>query len=101
MSEDRRSYKKHITLNNRSFTRVIIDPHYEQKHSDMSDRLILELVSEFDGKEIDPDSAPKEGFEFFRYEITYKGKIYRLILTYGKEDFIGVVNAFRVKEKRT
>ena len=93
----RREYPLQITFNKRSFTRVVIDPHYEENHPDMTDGLILELVKVLDGKEQEASSI-SDGFYYFKIVDRRLGKLYRLILTYCEEDFLGVINAFRVKE---
>lgn len=50
-----------------------------------------------DGKEQEP-AATRNGFWYFKIEDRCQGKLYRLILTYCEEDFLGVINAFRIKE---
>src|SRR5689334_7608771 len=96
---ERREHNLNLTFNQRIFTRVIIDPHYEQKHPDMTDQLILELVKAQDGKQQEPVSV-RNGFSYFRIEDSLREKAYRLILTYCEADFLGVINAFRVEEVR-
>lgn len=60
---ERRSFKINITLNNRRIRQVIIDSHYELKHSDtISDALIIGLVSLLDGGDFTPETKTK-GFE--------------------------------------
>ena len=96
MSE-RREYQLCLTFNGRVFTRVLIDPHYKKKHPDMTDQLILELVKAQNGKEQEASSV-HGGFHYFKIVDSYQDKLYRLILTYCEEDFLGVINAFRVEE---
>ena len=93
----RREYILTLTFNMRIFTRVIIDCHYEINHPDITDTLILDLVRAQNGKEQEPSSV-LNGFSYFRIVDCLKGKFYRLILTYCEEDFLGVINAFRVEE---
>ena len=97
VSSLRREYPYVLTFNGRRFNRVLIDRHYEDNHPDMSDELILELIKAQDGKEQEP-AATRNGFWYFKIEDRCQGKLYRLILTYCEEDFLGVINAFRVKE---
>jgi hypothetical protein len=99
MVDGRREYPFSITLNGRLFTRVVIDPHYEENHPDITDQLILNLIQLLDGTQSDPVSR-KDGFVYLAQEISWKEKSYRLVLTYCDEDFLGVINAFRVKEKK-
>ena len=97
MPDLRREYPHALTFNRRRFNRVLIDRHYEDNHPDMSDQTILELIKAQDGTEQEP-AAERNGFLYFKIEDRWQGKRYRLILTYGEDDFLGVINAFRVKE---
>lgn len=95
---DRREYSVEMSLNGRSFKRVIIDQHYQLKHSDsMNDEIIIGLVKTLGGEELIPESRQGD-FEFFKVEpVIWKSKSYRVILTLCvSDDFIGVINAFRV-----
>ena len=48
-----REYLLRIEINGRKLNKVIIDSHYEQKHADsMNDVLILELVKTLNGRNI-------------------------------------------------
>lgn len=100
MPGQRREHQLSIVLNKRRFARVVIDPHYQDKHSDITDQIILELVKLLDDNESDA-VAVKDGFTYVARELNWQGKVYRIVLTYGEEDFLGVVNAFRVKEKKS
>ena len=93
---ERREYQINIVFNKRAFVRVIIDPHYEENHSTMTDELILELVKAQDGKEQEA-STVRDGFHYFKIVDRWQNKLYRIILTYCEDDFIGVINVFRVK----
>lgn len=98
MNINRREYSFNITLNNRIFTTVIIDSHYEIKHPDINDQIILLLLEQINGSIIEL-SDESNGFKYFAQEIYWNLKPYRIILTYCEEDFLGVINAFRIKEK--
>ena len=50
---ERRSYPTDLVINGRRINEVIIDSHYETKHSDINDALILKLVSLLDGREFE------------------------------------------------
>jgi hypothetical protein len=78
---------------------VISHPHYEEKHLDINDSLILELVKLLDGTEAEPEDETN-GFKYFAREMVWQSKSYRVVLTYCEEDFLGVINVFRVKEKK-
>lgn len=94
---ERRDYRISITVNLRSIGRVIIDPHYELKHSDsVDDEVILSLVQMLDGKTFEPE-AESDGFKYFKTDpLELNGVNYRLIwLLEENEIYIGIVNAFR------
>ena len=97
MADERREYPLAIVFNKRHFTRVVVDPHYEKNHPDTTDQLVLDLLRLLDGSESDPVSE-NDGFKYFAETLTWQGKSYRIVLTYCEEDFLGVINAFRVKE---
>lgn len=95
----RRSFKIDIIVNNKRVKHVVIDPHYELKHSDsISDSLIVELVNLLDGGDFTPEAVTK-GFEYYTTEnLVLKGKQYRLIWLLEKDQlYIGVINAYRRK----
>ena len=97
----RARYPLLVCFNERIFRRVIIDQHYKKKHSDsVNDQLILELVSTLNGQSFTSE-AKQDDYDFFKIEpVRWKNKSYRLILTLSRsDDFIGVINAFRVEEK--
>ena len=75
----RREYDICIEVNDRRINKVIIDPHYEEKHSEsITDEIILVLVKMLDGKKVIPDevSAP---FSYFAEDgIEFDGKLYKL-----------------------
>lgn len=96
---ERPEYSLKITVNGRQLNRVVIDQHYKENHPELNDQLILELVKELNGKTYDAE-AVRGDFEYFRVEpLEMNSKPYRLIflLCIG-DDFLGVVNAFRVPE---
>ena len=63
----------------------------------MNDPLILELVKNLDGG-IYPIEDEVDGFQYFTVEpVKFESKPYRVILVLCiHDDFLGVVNAFRV-----
>ena len=92
----RRVYGVELVVNGRPITEVIIDPHYESKHPDINDSLILALVNGLDGKEFQPEERVGE-WEFFMLDrIAYQGKRYRLVWCMrDKMSLLGVINCFR------
>lgn len=94
----RREYPIRIEVNFKEYLKVIIDPHYEEKHAEsISDEIILELVKQLDGEVHVAKAIDKDGFSYFvREGLLYKSKKYRLVwLTHDDEIYIGVVNAYR------
>jgi hypothetical protein len=93
----RREYDISIVVNRVQITKVIIDPHYEEKHAaSVSDELILELVKTLDGQVFLPDDVAPP-YSYFRTDgIELDGRLYRLIWLLEEDQiYIGVVNAYR------
>jgi hypothetical protein len=98
----RPEYPVQLTFNGRSLKRVIIDLHYRDRHAEsMSDELILKLVVQLDGENF-PVQKSTEDFDYFVADpVLWEEKSYRVVLVIQRDnDFLGVVNAFRVKEKK-
>ena len=98
----RRSYEIHISINRVHFYEVIIDPHFEVKHSkSMDDEIILTLIQILDGREFAADAVDKDGFKYFVTEpMFYRGKPYRLVWLIDPDNsYIGVLNCFRRPKK--
>ncbi len=96
---NRRELKiKAITINGRLISKVIVDPHIE-KHKDITDDVLLDLVRELDGTEQRPDDI-KDPFEYFASRIEIYGKLYRLVwLLEDNQLYVGIVTAFREKKR--
>lgn len=93
----RREYKTDIVINEIRITKIVIDPHFEEKHqSSINDELIIQLVESLDGGEYEPE-AINSNFEYYKGErIKLNNKFYRLIWLMEKgQIYIGVVNAHR------
>jgi hypothetical protein len=102
VSEKRRIYViEPIKVNNVEVTEVVIDPHYEKKHSDtINDRLILKLVKLLNGRQEAPQ-AEGNRYSYFATLIELSGKNYRLIwLQEEGTIYVGVINAYRDKRKK-
>jgi len=93
----RREYDIDILVNRRRITKVIIDSHYEKKHSTtIDDQIILKLVKTLDGEIIEPDAEDPPYSYFSQDRIELDGKFYKLIwLLEDDELYVGVVNAYR------
>jgi hypothetical protein len=85
-----------LVVNGRQIDEVVIDPHYKEKHPDISDALILDLVKGLDGREFQVQERAGK-WEFFMLDrIEYGGKLYRLVwCLHDSFPFLGVVNCFR------
>ena len=93
----RREYSLNIVFNGTEIIKVIIDDHFEKKHSAViNDEIILDLVKQLDGKVIVPDEV-KSPYSYFKLDkMELNGKYYRLVwLTEDNELYIGVVNTHR------
>lgn len=88
-----------ITINGRRISKIVVDPHLD-KHSDITDDVILDLVRELDGAEQRPDDI-KSPFEYFVSRVEIYEKQYRLVwLLEDNQLYIGIVTAFREKKRR-
>lgn len=97
VSMNRREYQISIIVNEIQIDRVIIDPHYEEKHVEsINDKIILDLVQMLDGKIFEPDDEKTPYCYFVTDKIELEGKFYKLIwLLEDHEIYIGVINAYR------
>ncbi|MCB0342885.1 MAG: hypothetical protein H6626_12615 [Pseudobdellovibrionaceae bacterium] len=93
----RREYPLSLSINGRKIKKVVIDPHYEEKHSEsINDELILELVKLLDGSRAEPEKRV-DGFEYFASDnLLLDDKLYKLVwLLEDNAIYIGIVNAHR------
>jgi hypothetical protein len=96
---NRREYPTKLTINGRRIVKVIIDPHYELKHSrSINDDLILELVQLLSGGNFEPDATDATFQYFVSDNLILKSKRYKLVWLLEKNAiYIGVINAHRRK----
>lgn len=95
----RREYPIRLTVNGRRIVKVIIDPHYELKHSNsIDDAVILELVRLLSGQSFEPEME-NEDFQYFVSDnLVLWSKRYKLVwLLEQNALYVGVVNAYRRK----
>lgn len=94
---ERREYKLQLVINTKPIDRVIIDPHYEEKHSaSINDEIILELVKTLNGNLYEADAVKRPYSYFVTDKIELRGKFYKLIwMLEDTELYIGVINAYR------
>jgi len=95
-------YLQKLTINGHSFKQVVISDHYQLEHSDLSEELILDLVMTMNGLFRLPVDKDSNGFSYFVEDpLIFQGKAYRLIWCLPEDlSCFGVVNVFRVKEKK-
>lgn len=75
----RRSYPVNMVVNGRKIKEVVIDPHYESRHSDIDDALILELVGYLNRQEFLAEERDGEWEYSMLDRIEHRGKFYRLV----------------------
>lgn len=92
----RREYDLSLFVNERMVVKIIIDDHYEEKHSEsINDELILALVKKLDNGIFEPEDV-RGDYEYYVTDEIYLGKMYRLIwLLEDKKLYIGIINAYR------
>jgi hypothetical protein len=97
---ERRSYQISMVFNGIYINKLIIDGHYEEKHPEMSDDIILNLIKNLNGCLRKPVQKREEFSYYVEDPALFNDKPYRLIMVSeeGKQ-YLGIVNAFRVKEK--
>ena len=94
-------YNVFLEFNGISIFEVIIDGHYKLKHPEVNDEIILGLISKLNKIKRIPVKVLDTYSYFVEEPIYYERKPYRLIFLIEKnESYIGVINAFRVKEKQ-
>lgn len=99
MMTQRRDYPLKLVVNDVFITKVIIDSHYEIKHSEsINDELILELIQLLNEKSFEPDSVFGRFSYFVLPALEYRSKIYKLIWLMDSGSYLGVVNIYRSKD---
>ena len=86
-------------MNGKQITEVVIDSHYEAKHSGpVDDQVILHLVQTYlDGEVFPVNDIGDDGHQYFSAEpVFFNGKPFRLVwLLPPQGDYLGVINCFR------
>jgi hypothetical protein len=78
MLQEKITYSLPIEVNDRHFSKVDISQHYKEKHSDITDELILELLKLFvDKRTFQPDKLTTDYFVLEK--ILYRDKKYKLV----------------------
>lgn len=96
----RHSYTLSFNFDGIEIDELIIDQHYNLKHPEVDDWIILELVKSIENS-TEINKVFSGDFTYYLFQpVFYNDKPYRLILILEKDrNYLGVVNAFRVKEK--
>ena len=96
----RTSYHVSMVFNGLEISEIVIDQHYRLNHQEMTDDLILKLVSILQFLNLEA-SKTCGNFSYYVHEpIYWMRKPYRLIVVLENGcNYLGVVNAFRVQEK--
>lgn len=78
MNEKRKIYPLKIEVNGLHFPQVVISQHYQERHTDITDELILELLRLFvDKKTFQPDKLTTDYFVLEK--ILHHDKKYKLV----------------------
>lgn len=95
------SYSIELRINGLLIDEVIIDQHYTKKHFDVNDWIILELLKNMNHKSSDLKSIQGNYSYYVVDPVFHNKKPYRVIFLLEKDcSYIGVINAFRVQEKK-
>jgi hypothetical protein len=90
-----------MTFNGVQIHEVIIDQHYKINHPEITDEIIFQLVLLLNGDYIEPEKIESSFKYYVEDSLILNSRPYRLIfITERFKQYIGVVNAFRVKEKK-
>jgi hypothetical protein len=77
-NSNQETYPLKLEVNDYQFSEVVISHHYQAKHTDITDELILELLKLFvDKKTFQPDKLTTDYFVLEK--ILHQGKKYKLI----------------------
>jgi len=78
LEEEKKTYSLTLEVNGYSFQKVDISQHYQKKHADITDELILELLRLFvDKRDFQPDKLTTDYFVLEK--ILHLGKKYKLV----------------------
>ena len=98
MKEERKTYTLKLEVNGYCFQKVEISQHYQKKHPDITDELILELLKLFaDKRTFQPDKLTTDYFVLEK--IFYQEKKYKLVWQIENQSSFIVVNCYRIKKK--
>lgn len=88
-----------IIINGRKISRVIIDEHVD-KHKDITDDLILDLVRMLNGTEQIPDDE-KPPYEYYVNLLTLNNLQYRVVWLLEKDQvYVGIITVYRDRRRK-
>ena len=91
----RRIYPCSLYINETKIIEVVIDPHFEDKHSEsINDEIILKLVGLLDGGEFEANDFDPPYEYFVSDGLIIDGKKYKLIWLLEQDRlYVGIINA--------
>ena len=97
----RNEYPLKLKINHHDINRVILDQHYKEKHPDLTDQIILELIRSLDGEDF-PIENERGDFQYFTAEPVFKDDSpYGIVMGLCFfDDYLGVINTFRVARSK-
>lgn len=96
--EEKKTYPLKLEVNGYHFPEVDISQHYQEKHPDITDELILELLKLFvDKRTFQPDKLTTDYFVLEK--ILHHDKKYKLVWQIKNKNTFIVVNCYRIRKK--
>lgn len=98
LKSSKKTYPLKLKVNGYQFSKIAVSHHYQEKHADITDELILELLELFvDKKTFQSDKLTTDYFVLEK--ILHQGKKYKLIWQIENENSFIVVNCYRIRKK--
>jgi hypothetical protein len=95
---DKKNYPLNLEVNGYQFSQVDISQHYKEKHPDITDELILELLKLFvDKRTFQPDKLTTDFFVLEK--ILHQDKKYKLVWQIKNKNTFIIVNCYRIRKK--
>lgn len=97
MKKRRRKYflDPQLTVNNVLLSILVIDPHVDKHCDHISDKIIISLVRQLNGK-VFIAAAHNQNYQYFVSYHKFQKKVFRLVWLQEKGcEYLGVITAFR------
>jgi hypothetical protein len=95
---DKKNYPLNLEVNGYQFSQVDISQHYKEKHPDITDELILELLKLFvDKRTFQPDKLTTDFFVLEK--ILHQDKKYKLVWQIKNKNTFIIVNCYQIRKK--